>query len=130
MTIRSNSHACRMRTAAARTDLASLLGTGALVVAILFLAAERPAAAPATASSPSPVDLGTLGGTFARATHVSDSGIVAGFSALPGDAATHAFVWTHGRGMVDLGTLGGTLSFPTAVNNKGTVVGYSSLPGD
>jgi probable HAF family extracellular repeat protein len=47
-------------------------------------------------------DLGTLGGTDSDAYAVSDTGIVVGRSSTPGDAASHAFVWTPSGGMVDL----------------------------
>jgi probable HAF family extracellular repeat protein len=55
-------------------------------------------------------DLGTLGGTFTFAGGISDSGWVEGYSSLPGDNDTHAFLWRNGV-MTDLGTLGGPNSF-------------------
>ena len=76
-----------------------------------------------------PVDLGTLGGTYARALDVNDGGQVVGFSAtVPGQASGpfRAFLWENGA-MTDLGTLGG-LSVARGVNNRGMVVGESSLP--
>jgi len=51
-------------------------------------------------------DLGTLGGTFSIAYGINDRGQVDGFATVPGDGATHAFVWKNGP-LVDLGTLGG-----------------------
>ena len=51
-------------------------------------------------------DLGTLGGTFSIAYGINDRGEIDGFSTIPGDSATHAFVLKNGV-MTDLGTLGG-----------------------
>ncbi len=55
-------------------------------------------------------DLGTLGGTFAFAGGISDSGWVLGYSTLPNDDVSHSFLWRNGV-MTDLGTLGGPNSF-------------------
>ena len=55
------------------------------------------------------IDLGTLGGTFSIAYGINDRGQIDGFSTIPGDTATHAFVLNHGV-FTDLGTLGGTNS--------------------
>jgi probable HAF family extracellular repeat protein len=57
------------------------------------------------------LDLGTLGGTFSGVMDDAPNqrGQADGFSTLPGDNATHAFLWTAGN-MTDLGTLGGTNS--------------------
>lgn len=52
------------------------------------------------------IDLGTLGGTFSIAYGINDRGQIDGFSTIPGDMATHAFVLNSGV-MTDLGTLGG-----------------------
>jgi probable HAF family extracellular repeat protein len=72
-----------------------------------------------------PVDLGTLGGAFSRATAVNDNGQIIGNSSTAGDATQHAFSWTAAGGMVDLGTLGGSFSEAIGVNATGQVVGYS-----
>ena len=71
-------------------------------------------------------DLGTLGGTDSDAYAVSDTGVVVGRSSTPGDAASHAFVWTPSGGMVDLVPLPGyTDSVAYLVNSTGAVVGSS-----
>ena len=81
-------------------------------------------------STPTAIDLGTLGGTRSEAVAVNAAGQVVGHSLLAGDADTHAFSWTKQGGMVDLGTLGGTFSDAHAVNAAGLVVGESTIAGD
>jgi probable HAF family extracellular repeat protein len=76
------------------------------------------------------VDLGTLGGSYSRATEVSDAGGIIGWSSLPGDEQFHAFSWTSREGMIDLGTLGGSDSYAWAVSNRGHVVGEAETAGD
>ena len=73
------------------------------------------------------IDLGSLGGTTHNAaTAISSHGHVVGFSNLPGDTNSHAFLWTKDRGMKDLGTLtGDVFSAAFGINNKDQVVGLS-----
>src|SRR3954469_5210272 len=130
MTFRDRSHA---RGAHATRAPRRYVAAAVAVLTMLVLSAERRASAQAVVSAPSPVDLGTLGGSFAVATKVNDAGMVIGYSALPGDVATHTFVWTRLTGMVDIGTLGGNFtfpSFPDALNENGMVAGSSTLAGD
>jgi probable HAF family extracellular repeat protein len=75
-------------------------------------------------------DLGTLGGTFALAGGISNTGWVEGFSTLPGDIDVHEFLWHKGV-MTDLGTLGGANSQSEfRPNDFGLAGGYSetSIP--
>jgi len=67
-------------------------------------------------------DLGTLGGTISFGTGMNNRGSVAGFSTLPGDTATHAFLWRKGV-MTDLGTLGGPNSSGSFRPNESDKVG-------
>ena len=68
-------------------------------------------------------DLGTLGGTFAAAEGLNNSGWVEGLSTLAGDQSQHAFVWRNGV-MRDLGTLGGPNSNAYySPNERGEVTG-------
>ena len=54
-------------------------------------------------------DLGTLGGTFSDVGGVNNQGAISGFSTLPGDTVTHAFLWQRGQ-MTDLGTSEGQIA--------------------
>jgi probable HAF family extracellular repeat protein len=78
------------------------------------------------------VDLGTLGGAYAQAFGINDSGFSTGNSQLRSSATTtetvHAFlspspVGASAIGMRDLGTLGGTFSYGMAINPKITLSG-------
>jgi probable HAF family extracellular repeat protein len=73
------------------------------------------------------VDLGTLGGEYAQAWGINDSGFVTGSSRTKGDEATHAFIWHKGTGMLDLGTLSGDFSYGTSINADNHVVGYAAI---
>lgn len=75
-----------------------------------------------------PRDLGTLGGSYSRVTHLSESGVVAGTSALPGDVGESAFAWTEATGMVALSLPGGYFSQVSDVNDSGMVVGITTTP--
>ncbi len=69
-------------------------------------------------------DLGTLGGASSFGRAISNSGTVAGFSGLAGNANVHAFVH-DGTAMRDLGTLGGANSWAYGITGSGTIVGGS-----
>ncbi|MCJ7546657.1 MAG: HAF repeat-containing protein, partial [Deltaproteobacteria bacterium] len=68
------------------------------------------------------VDIGTLGGTWSRASAINDLGQVAGGSKTA-SGEYHAFLWTAEGGMLDIGTLGGTWGDAWCINNQGQVVG-------
>ena len=77
------------------------------------------------------IDLGSLGGSAARAKAVNVSGQIVGFANLVGDSAYHAAFWTNSSSAaVDLGTLGGTYSQASGINSPGQVVGWSYLTSD
>ena len=84
-------------------------------------------AADAVRAQPTPIDLGTLGGSFTFPSSVNNRGQVVGTSTTVGDNLNtrHAFLWTETTGMVDLGTFGGATSSAADVNNRGAVVGSS-----
>lgn len=69
-------------------------------------------------------DIGTLGGNFAIAQAINDSGAVVG-SAYDSAGQEHGFLYSGGA-MHDIGTLGGTLSRAYAINNAGQIVGGST----
>jgi probable HAF family extracellular repeat protein len=82
------------------------------------------------------IDLGTLGGAYAQAFAINDSGFITGNSQVRSGAndteAVHAFlspspVGAGALGMRDLGTLGGTFSYGMAINSKNHVIGYSTI---
>jgi probable HAF family extracellular repeat protein len=75
----------------------------------------------------SATDLGNLGGTWNHIPQdINNQGQVVGFSNVPNDTATHAFLWTEEDGIQDLGTLPGDFwSFAFGINRKGQVVGQS-----
>jgi len=77
-------------------------------------------------------DLGTLGGDFAWATGINDSGQVVGLSYTGNGWVYRAFLWEEGEGMRDLGALPGfESSKAVAINNRGQVLGrVSSFGGD
>jgi probable HAF family extracellular repeat protein len=73
-------------------------------------------------------DLGTLGGAYAQALGINDSGFVTGNSQIDDVAElTHAFIWDHKTGMHDLGTLDGGFSYGTSINKQNHVAGYSTI---
>ena len=82
------------------------------------------------------VILGTLGGSYAAASAVNNTGQVVGQSFITGDFAGRAFLWTAATGMQDLGDLPGSAGTPppgfpplnsgaNAVNDSGQVVGWT-----
>ncbi|MFI5058370.1 MAG: hypothetical protein ACHQLQ_09295 [Candidatus Acidiferrales bacterium] len=73
-------------------------------------------------------DIGNLGGTWNHFPQdINNQGQVVGFSNLPNDTTTHAFLWTEDDGIQDLGTLPGDFSsFAYSINNKAQVVGTSA----
>lgn len=70
--------------------------------------------------------LGSLGGTFAYVSNITNRSEIVGYSYLAGDAAAHAFDWKPRQGMKDLGALGGTFSSASWVNEAGEIVGGST----
>ena len=102
--------------------------TCALVLATSGLWAQQHPAGTQPLAAPTQynvIDLGTLGGTFSIAYGINDRGEVDGFSTIPGDGSTHAFVLKSGV-MIDLGTLGGpnSLSYQ-GPSNPGQATGLA-----
>ena len=73
-------------------------------------------------------DLGTLGGTLGIATSLNDRGQVVGFSNLPGDTQTHAFIWDSVNGIQDLIFGSRSFSGAQAINNRGQIAGGDGQP--
>jgi probable HAF family extracellular repeat protein len=86
--------------------------------------------------SGSMTDIGTLGGAYAQANAINDTGLVTGTAQTQAQTqgtveATHAFIYNpRGTGpaaMRDLGVLGGNSSYGMAINNYSHVAGYSTI---
>lgn len=77
------------------------------------------------------VDLGTLGGQYAQAWAINDSGFVTGNAQntdqLNANQPRHAFIWHAKTGMLDLGTIAGDSSYGTSISNNNHVAGYSTI---
>ena len=71
------------------------------------------------------VDLGTLGGTSAKAYAINNAGQVVG-EARNASGATRAFLYSGGK-MNALPTLGGSSSIAYGINDSGRIVGESTL---
>jgi probable HAF family extracellular repeat protein len=77
-------------------------------------------------------DIGTLGGEYAQAFGINDSGFVTGTAQIADssrEVITHAFIYPMAlrKKMVDLGTLGGNDSYGMAINANNHVAGYSTV---
>src|ERR1051326_241247 len=92
---------------------------------LLWVIVTLVGAQPASAANHTltPVDLGTLGGSFSSAFDLNDHDHVVGFSQTT-SGATHAFLWEAGV-MTDLDTGVGGFSRADAINNHGQIVGVS-----
>ena len=94
----------------------------------LFAAPGAAGSAGRAATEPQPrytvTDLGTLGGTFSSGEGISNRAWVDGFSTLPGDTTTHAFLWRHGV-MTDLGMPGLNSLVAYPFNERGEVAIHS-----
>jgi probable HAF family extracellular repeat protein len=83
-------------------------------------------------------DLGTLGGTDARALLINEQGqvVVHSYTGSTVNTScnyplpTDSFIWQKDTGMVDLGGLGGTFTLAFGLNQRGQIVGSSNLTGD
>ena len=75
------------------------------------------------------VDLGTLGGSSSYATGINAAGQAVGYSDLPGNTATQAFLSSQGI-MSALVVPGSVQSWATAINEHGQVAGSAIPAGD
>lgn len=77
-----------------------------------------------------PLDLGTLGGSWSSPAAVNNKQQVVGAAALPDDSDAHAFLSNNAGSMLDLGTLGGHSSYAAAITETGVIVGASTIDED
>jgi probable HAF family extracellular repeat protein len=69
-----------------------------------------------------------LGGDYASAIGINDSGQIVGDAYLTGDFVYHAAIWTNSdHAPLDLGSLGGW-SVAASIDRVGNIAGYSSTP--
>ncbi len=77
---------------------------------------------------PTPLDLGTLGGSGGTAYGINGAAQITGY-ARTASGANHAFVYDAPGGMRDLGALGGTASYGYGINAAGQVTGQFAVGG-
>lgn len=74
------------------------------------------------------IDIGTLGGAWAKAAAINTSGQVVGHSINSAGLIRPFLTKADGSEMRELSTLGGTFAYAVGVNEKGQVAGISSMP--
>ena len=79
-----------------------------------------------------PINLGTLGGTFNLATSINERGDVAGNAQSAQDGNVHPFLWTKDAGIQDLGAYPGAFSTVApcchTLNERRQVASFAILP--
>jgi probable HAF family extracellular repeat protein len=71
-------------------------------------------------------DLGSWGGSYARAVAINDVGVIVGYATRPGQTTYHAFIWTEGTSLRDVGSLPSLAhSYLGCINTAGVAVGIS-----
>jgi probable HAF family extracellular repeat protein len=71
-------------------------------------------------------DLGSWGGTYARAVAINDAGVIVGYATRPRQWTYHAFVWMDGTALRDVGSLPGLAnSYLGCINGAGVAAGIS-----
>ena len=73
----------------------------------------------------SPVDIGTLGGTYSEGTGINDQNEIAGVSSVTGSTLNHLFLYAKGH-MSDLGTVAGQSIVNALINDRGEIVGSAT----
>ncbi len=76
-----------------------------------------------------PQDLGTLGGNYAAGVSIDDSDRIVGYSTLPGDSQTRAFIWQNGLMSQLPSPAGATETYANDISNTGYIVGTAAGPG-
>ena len=73
-------------------------------------------------------DLGTLGGQYAHASSINNSGVATGAAQIGTAFGNfHAFIWDAANGMRDIGTIAGDTSSGTFINANSHIVGSSTI---
>jgi probable HAF family extracellular repeat protein len=73
----------------------------------------------------SPVDIGTLGGTYSEGTGINDQNEIAGVSSVTGSTLNHLFLYAKGH-MSDLGTIAGQSIVNALINDRGEIAGSAT----
>ena len=102
---------------------------GVTCVSLLVLATTNTFADCGQGTAGGITNIPTLGGFNFDVLSLSQSGAIGGYSSIPGEQETHAFIYTNGV-ITDLGTFGGTYSQVNAVNSSNQAAGYATTSGD
>lgn len=94
----------------------------ALITTMIAIGLAGATAIASRAATPTPADLGTLGGTRSVASGINDAGQIAVYSYTAGDAEQHAVLWDVAA-PVDMDTVGFTVTGGISYTNSAALTG-------